>query len=135
MVFAGAKASTAGATINLLTEGYENHISVQSDDEIELAYENMNLDEMGLSKQAFNYAIKGFNYLVEKGKLAKDNIISIVDFTQPSSKKRLFVIDLNDCRILFNNYVAHGVNSGRKTPTSFPISRQAIKAVWAFTKP
>jgi hypothetical protein len=132
MVFAGAKASTAGATINLLTEGYENHISVQSDDEIELAYENMNLDEMGLSKQAFNYAIKGFNYLVEKGKLAKDNIISIVDFTQPSSKKRLFVIDLNDCRILFNTYVAHGVNSGREYANQFSNKPSSYKSSLGF---
>ena len=54
-----------------------------------LLYDSMRLNLMGLSQQTFDYAMKGFNYLVQTGKLANDNIISIVDFSMPSSKKRL----------------------------------------------
>jgi hypothetical protein len=86
---------------------------------IALAYDSMDLNEMGLAKETFDYAIKGYNYLVQQGKLAKDNIISIIDFSQPSSKKRLFVIDLDACRVLFNTYVAHGVNSGKAYADQF----------------
>lgn len=88
-------------------------------DAIEAEYYSMNLNKLGLSKTAFNYAMKGFNYLVQQGRVTKDNIISIVDFSQPSSHKRLFVIDLNDLRVLFNTYVAHGVNSGKEYANRF----------------
>jgi hypothetical protein len=86
---------------------------------IELAYDSMHLDELGLSEQAFNYAMKGFNHLLKQGRIAKDNIISIVDFSLPSSRKRLFVIDLDDYRVLYNTYVAHGVNSGKEYARQF----------------
>ena len=42
----------------------------------------------------------------------KKGIITIIDFTRPSSAKRLFVIDLVHKQILYHTYVAHGVNSG-----------------------
>ena len=84
-----------------------------------LLYDSMRLNLMGLSQQTFDYAMKGFNYLVQTGKLANDNIISIVDFSMPSSKKRLFVIDLNHYKVVFNTYVAHGVNSGAAIASHF----------------
>lgn len=86
---------------------------------IALAYDSMHLDKLGLSEQAFEYAMKGFNYLLQQGRIAKDNIISIVDFSLPSSRKRLFVIDLDDYRVLYNTYVAHGVNSGKEYARQF----------------
>jgi hypothetical protein len=99
---------------------------------IESAYENMHLNELGLSRQAFSYAMKGFNYLVQEGRIAKDNIISIVDFTLPSSRKRLFVIDLNDLRVLYNTYVAHGVNSGREYASQFSNKPESNKSSLGF---
>ena len=101
---------------------------------IEFAYENMHLDEMGLSKQAFNYALKGFNLLVQEGRIANDTIISIVDFSLPSSRKRLFVIDLNDLQVLFNTYVAHGVNSGKEYANQFSNSPSSYKSSLGFYK-
>jgi hypothetical protein len=102
------------------------------DNNIALAYDSMDLDKMGLSAKAFNYAMKGFNYLVQHGKLVKDNIISIVDFTLPSSRKRLFVIDLDDYRILYNTYVAHGVNSGREYANQFSNTPSSYKSSLGF---
>ena len=99
---------------------------------ITAAYDSMQLKELGLSKQTFEYAIKGFNYLVNKGELAKDNIISIVDFSQPSSKKRLFVIDLNNYRVLFYTYVAHGVNSGKEYANAFSNNQSSYKSSLGF---
>lgn len=84
-----------------------------------LIYEQLNLQALGLSEQAFDYALKGYDYLVEKGKIRKNDLLSIVDFTKPSSVKRLFVIDLKNSRILFNTYVAHGQGSGEKFAKNF----------------
>ena len=102
------------------------------DNTIALAYDSMELDKMGLSEKAFNYAMKGFNYLVQQGKLTKDNIISIVDFSLPSSKKRLFVIDLDDFRVLYNTYVAHGVNSGKEYANQFSNTPSSYKSSLGF---
>ena len=82
-------------------------------------YDSLRLNLMGLSQQAFEYAMKGFDYLVKAGKLTNDRIISIADFSLPSSKKRLFVIDLDNNKVLFTTYVAHGSNSGAEYANHF----------------
>jgi hypothetical protein len=82
-------------------------------------YDSLRLNLMGLSQQAFQYAMQGFEYLSKAGKIANDNIISIVDFSLPSTKKRLFIIDLNQYKVVFNTYVAHGVNSGKEYAEQF----------------
>src|SRR4051812_18567751 len=59
-----------------------------------LLYDSLNLDALGLSKDAFMYAIQGMQKLESAGVLKNDSIISIVDFSLPSYLKRLFIIDL-----------------------------------------
>lgn len=95
-------------------------------------YDSMQLNLMGLSKQTFDYAIKGFHHLLETGKLENDNIISIVDFSMPSSKKRLFVIDLDQAKVVFNTYVAHGVNSGTAMASQFSNKPESLKSSLGF---
>ncbi|MEO6252578.1 MAG: murein L,D-transpeptidase catalytic domain family protein [Ferruginibacter sp.] len=95
-------------------------------------YDSMDLDLMGLSKTAFDYAIKGFNYLAQTGSFANDHIISIVDFSLPSSKKRLFVIDLDQAKVLFNTYVAHGAKSGAAMATEFSNTPESNKSSLGF---
>jgi len=77
------------------------------------------LGSAGLSETAFNYAIKGFEYLNKANQIAKKNIISVVDFSKPSTQKRLFVIDVTSGKILFNTWVAHGRNSGTEYANEF----------------
>ena len=91
-------------------------------------YDSLKLGAMGLSRQAFDYALKGFNYLIAKGKIANNNIISIADFSAPSSKKRLFIIDLKNYKILFNTYVAHGQNSGREYADNFSNRPESLQS-------
>ena len=132
-VFAAGKAKIELDRINAVTKVplASNALAALNkfdENTIALAYDSMELDKIGLSKQAFNYALKGYNYLVAQGKLAKENIISIVDFSQPSSKKRLFVIDLDDFRVLYNTYVAHGVNSGKEYASQFSNTPSSYKS-------
>lgn len=82
-------------------------------------YDSLKLGTMGLTKQAFDYALKGFNYLLSQGKIANSNVISIADFSESSAKKRLFILDLKNYKILFNTYVAHGQNSGKEFADNF----------------
>lgn len=95
-------------------------------------YNNLNLESLGLSRQAFESGIKGFEYLLSTGKLHNDQIISIVDFSLPSSKKRLFVIDLKNNKVLFNTYVSHGRNSGRELAQEFSNDAESFKSSLGF---
>lgn len=70
-------------------------------------YQELSLGEAGLSHSVFDYAIRG----VQKVNPAKA-ILAIVDLSQPSVNKRLYVIDLLKRKLLFRTYVAHGRNSG-----------------------
>lgn len=82
-------------------------------------YDSLHLDLSGLSQLAFDHAKKGLNRLLEEGRLMNDSIISIIDFSQPSSAKRLYILDLKNYKLLFNTLVAHGRNTGREWATYF----------------
>jgi hypothetical protein len=75
-------------------------------------YDSLRLGSLGLAKQAYDLAMRGWQYLASTGKLANAQIVSIVDFSKPSSYKRLYVIDVAHYKLLFHTYVAHGMNSG-----------------------
>lgn len=91
-------------------------------------YDLLNLSELGLSRNAFNYAMNGYNFLQASGKLQNENLISIVDFSLPSSRKRLFIIDLKNNKLVYNTYVAHGRNSGREMASEFSNQPESNKS-------
>lgn len=81
-------------------------------DENEEVYSVLHLGEMGLSNDAFRFALRGFERMKKEGKLLNQSILTIIDFSQSSTKKRMYVIDLYKKVLLFNTYVAHGKNTG-----------------------
>ncbi|MCW3089841.1 MAG: hypothetical protein JWP81_910 [Ferruginibacter sp.] len=95
-------------------------------------YDSLRLGSLGLGRQVFDYAMQGFNFMKEMGKLGNDQIISIVDFSKPSSKKRLFIIDLKNYKVLFNTYVAHGSQSGREYANDFSNTPESNKSSLGF---
>lgn len=75
-------------------------------------YTSAALEEAGLPFSVFEKALTGFYNLKSAGKLSPNSILSIADFDQASSKKRLYIIDVNKKKIILNTWVAHGKNSG-----------------------
>ena len=92
------------------------------------AYDSLHLELSGLSQQAFEYAKKGLEKLIDQGRLLNDSIISIIDFSQPSNMKRLYVLDIKHFKILFHTLVAHGKNSGREWARSFSNLHSSYKS-------
>jgi len=95
-------------------------------------YGKMKLDSLGLSQAAFTYALQGYNDLVSNGSIKNDHILSIVDFSLPSTKKRLFVIDVANGKLLFNTFVSHGRNSGKEMATEFSNDANSFKSSLGF---
>jgi hypothetical protein len=95
-------------------------------------YSILNLEEKGLSEAAFNYAWKGYQYLVEKNLLARPEYLTICDYSQPSSKKRLYIIDIATNELLINTYVAHGRNSGVEYAYQFSNHPRSLQSSLGF---
>lgn len=66
--------------------------------------------------EAFNISEKAYQYALKNKITFQDHFI-YVDFTLPSSEKRLFIIKNNE--VVFATYVAHGSGSGDVYATQF----------------
>ncbi|WP_067140257.1 murein L,D-transpeptidase catalytic domain family protein [Oceanivirga salmonicida] len=70
-------------------------------------YKDLKLEKK-VAFSAFQKAIEGYNKISKK----INNIITIVDFTKPSTEKRMYVIDLEKNEVLISSYVSHGKRTG-----------------------
>ena len=95
-------------------------------------YDSLKLGSLGLAKEAFDYAMKGLDIMKAVGKVENYNVISIVDFSRASSQKRLYVLDLKNQKVLFNTYVAHGMNSGKEYAQNFSNDPSSDKSSLGF---
>lgn len=83
-------------------------------------YNAAHLEQAGLSPEVFEKALTGFYNLKNSGKISGEkSILTIADFDQNSTKKRLWIIDLKKDSLLLNTWVAHGQNSGDDMATKF----------------
>ena len=71
------------------------------------------------SFEVFNLALKGFHNLKSETQELKRDILTVIDFSLSSNEKRMWVIDLQNKKVLFNDLVAHGRNSGNEFARKF----------------
>jgi hypothetical protein len=57
-------------------------------------------------------AIAGYETLKQDNRIEREQLITLIDFSLSSDKKRLWVIDLSSFKVLVHSYVSHGRNSG-----------------------
>jgi len=96
-----------------------NSIKKETRFSAEKLYDSLGLENYGLSKKAWQYAVKGYKKLLAKGRIGNTGVITICDFSLSSRQKRLFIIDLKNGELLLNTYVAHGRRSGMEYARSF----------------
>ena len=97
-----------------------------------MVYNKLGLAEKGLSEKAFEYAYKGYERLLEKGQLSQPGMLTICDFSQSSNKKRLYLVDLENEKVVMNTYVAHGRNSGGEFATKFSNNPNSLQSSLGF---
>jgi hypothetical protein len=82
-----------------------------------------------VSFQVFNTAVKGYMHME---KITKKNIITIIDYSKPSTEKRFFVIDLKNKQLVYKCLVAHGKNSGDIYAKSFSNQPESLQSSLGF---
>jgi hypothetical protein len=90
---------------------------------------NLSLDDAqkdGLNPKVLQLGLKAYNKVREQGK-DKQGILTIIDYTLPSSKPRFWVIDVPKNQVLYNIHVAHGKDSGNLHSDKFSDKRQSLQ--------
>src|SRR5579872_6177935 len=95
-------------------------------------YTDMDLVDSGLSIEAFRAAWIGYYKLKKQGLLKKTDVLTICDFSQASSKERMYVIDVRNRKVLYRTFVAHGINSGEEFASSFSNRMESCKSSLGF---
>ncbi len=71
-----------------------------------------NARSAGLSSKVLHAALHSYNWAESKGKVHNPNVLTVIDYTLPSTKKRLWLLDLKNNKVLMHALVSHGHNSG-----------------------
>jgi hypothetical protein len=82
--------------------------------EARTCYSNCDL-EGKLDFEIFAYALESLDEM----EYSNEDIVTIIDFSKPSTEKRLFILDLKKQQLLYYTFVAHGKNTGVNMATKF----------------
>ncbi len=87
------------------------------------------LDPQGvINPLAFRLAMMGYEKITER----KRNVLTLIDFSKPSTEERLYVFDMDKHELLFSSVVAHGRNSGDNYARSFSNENGSHKSSLGF---
>jgi hypothetical protein len=86
-----------------------------------------------LNEEVFFKALTGFENLKKAGLLnSESHLLTVCDFSMSSNTKRLWVIDINEKKVLFNSLVAHGKNTGEEFATNFSNTESSLQSSLGF---
>ncbi len=78
----------------------------------------------------------GFLNLQKSGKIKNNKLLTIVDYNQSRQSNRWYTIDLDSKKVLYNNKVGHGINSGGNYATDFGNGKWSFKtSLWFYVTP
>jgi len=85
-----------------------------------------------ISADALKMALAGYTELNNLGKIIKKDIITVIDFSKPSTEERLFVINLKTKQIIERCLCAHGKNSGELYAEKFSNATDSYESSLGF---
>jgi L,D-transpeptidase catalytic domain len=73
----------------------------------------------GLRRDVFDLAVGAASCAVHSGDVAMPSALTVIDYSLPSTTRRLWVFDLGSHALLYRELVAHGQGSGGNLATHF----------------
>lgn len=103
-----------------------------AEEKINLLYEEFaTLNANMPSQVSFTYALTGYNKL-EAEKKIENNLLTIVDFSLPSTEKRMWILDMDKNKVIYHTYVSHGKNTGGNMATNFSNTPNSLQSSLGF---
>ena len=81
----------------------------------------------GLRADVLRLALSAAQRAEERGLVQRRDLLTVIDYSLPSSQPRLFVFDLASKKLLFRELVAHGKNSGGDLANAFSNSPGSLE--------
>lgn len=132
--FKVAASNTFGETakdVSYTTSVTTEEANKSAEAEVSNLYSELNLASLGLNQDALRYAYKGYQALKQKGAV-RNQVLTVVDFSQHSRKKRMYIIDMEQRKVLLNTYVAHGKNTGLDEASRFSNRHESLQSSLGF---
>ena len=129
---AGSKTSVLRDKVTISQISSINLDSIALQETVNVLYDSLKLQKSGLKKEAFAFAYKGYSALLQKRRINKEGLLTICDFSQSSRRKRLYLIDLVNYKVLLNTHVAHGKNSGGEYARKFSNRPESLQSSLGF---
>jgi hypothetical protein len=104
-------ATSTGAGTKLTRTNFE--------DVVQRLYDDIGLNSVDLDYGIFRKAMIGYYHLRSEQALKNTDLLTIINFEQPSTEKRFYTIDLRNKQVKYHTYVAHGRNTGENLATKF----------------
>ncbi len=76
-------------------------------------------DTQGLSRDVLDLALEAVQAARAGGISGRDDLLTVIDYSLPSTEPRLWVLDLGRGEVLFHELVAHGRGTGENYATRF----------------
>ncbi|HKL08909.1 MAG TPA: murein L,D-transpeptidase catalytic domain family protein [Bacteroidales bacterium] len=109
---------------------YDN-FSVQKQDPVSVDFSTWKeklIHSSFISEPAINLALNGFLGLKDRKLLTNDSMITIIDFSLPSTQERLYILDIKNQKIIKKTLVAHGMNTGDLLAEFFSNEPESLKS-------
>jgi hypothetical protein len=79
-----------------------------------------------LRTEVLKMALDAAHSAAKRGLVQRQDLLTVIDYSLPSTQPRLFVFDLVSRKLLFRELVAHGKNSGGNVPDFFSNSTGSL---------
>ena len=80
----------------------------------------------GLKADVLKLALSASECAAQRGLVKRRELLSVIDYSLPSSQPRLFIFDVKQRKLLFRELVAHGKNSGGDVANFFSNSSGSL---------
>ena len=123
---------TSSKTEAVLASNPENNKNLSFENKVANLYSEFSTNNTSIpAMPVFSKAIKGYEQLEEKGKVGK-KILTVIDFGLSSTKKRMWIMNMETKEVLFNTYVSHGKNTGGEFATKFSNTVNSLQSSLGF---